>query len=51
MIYTAIGKVVVKSFVFFLRYRYGRAMRIGAGVATVVVGAALYLANRNVPEG
>jgi hypothetical protein len=51
VIYHAIGKVVVKSFVFFLRYRYGRAMRVGAGVAALVVGAALYLASRNVPEG
>lgn len=51
MIYHAIGKAVVKSFVFFLRYRYGRAIRIGSGLAAVGLGVALYLANRNVPEG
>ncbi len=51
MIYRAIGKAVVKSLVFFVRYRYGRAVRVGAGVGALLVGAALYLASRNVPEG
>jgi hypothetical protein len=51
MIYRAIGKVVVKSFVFFVRYRYGRALRVGTGLAAVGLGVALYFASRNVPEG
>lgn len=51
MIYRAIGKLVVKSFVFFLRYRYGRAMRLGAGLGAVGLGVALYYAARDVPEG
>jgi hypothetical protein len=51
MIYRAIGKTVVKSFVFFVRYRYGRALRVGSGLAAVGLGVALYLASRNVPEG
>lgn len=51
MIYHAIGKVVVKSISFYLRQRYARPIRIGAGVAALAVGAALYLASRNVPEG
>jgi hypothetical protein len=51
MIYHAIGKVVVKSFVFFVRSRYGRTLRIGAGLAAVGLGVALYYAARDVPEG
>jgi hypothetical protein len=51
VIYSAIGRIVVKSFVFFLRYRYGRALRVGAGLAALGVGAALYYAARDVPEG
>jgi hypothetical protein len=51
VIYSAIGRAVVKALVFFVRYRYGRAMKVGAGLAALGLGAALYLANRNVPEG
>jgi hypothetical protein len=51
VIYRAIGKGVVKSLVFFVRYRYGRALRVGAGVAAVGLGVALYYAARDVPEG
>jgi hypothetical protein len=51
MIYRAIGKAVVKFLVYLVGRRYARALRIGAGVGAVVVGVALYLASRNVPEG
>jgi len=51
VIYNAIGKVVVKALLFFLRHRYGRALRVGAGAAAVGVGVALYYAARDVPEG
>ena len=51
MIYRAIGKAAVKYAVLFLRQRYRRQLRIGAGLGAVAVGAAVYWANRNVPEG
>jgi hypothetical protein len=51
MVYRAIGKAVVKYTLFYLRQRYARQARIGAGVAAVALGVALYLASRNVPEG
>jgi hypothetical protein len=51
VIYRAIGKAVVKYTAFYLRQRYGRSARIGLGAAAVVLGVALYLASRNVPEG
>ncbi len=51
MIYRAIGKAVVKYSVLFVRQRYKRQLRVGAGLAAVAVGIAVYWANRNVPEG
>lgn len=51
MIYHAIGKAVVKYGWLFMRRRYARQMRVGAGLAALGLGVALYLASRNVPEG
>ncbi|HEY1286479.1 MAG TPA: hypothetical protein VGF04_10345 [Solirubrobacterales bacterium] len=51
MIYRAIGKAVVRTTLFYLRFRYKRQIRIGVGVAAVAAGIAVYLASRNVPEG
>jgi hypothetical protein len=51
VIYSAIGRAVVKYGWRFARRRYGRPLRIGAGLAAAGLGAALYLANRHVPEG
>jgi hypothetical protein len=51
MIYRAIGKAVVKYGTAYVWRRYGRQIRIGAGVAVVALGAAAYLASREVPEG
>jgi len=51
MIYRAIGKAVVKYVLFTVGRRYARALRVGGGAAAVVVGVAVYLAARNVPEG
>jgi hypothetical protein len=51
MIYSAIGRAVVKYGFAFIRRRYARPLRIGAGLAAVGIGVAAYLASRNVPEG
>lgn len=53
MIYSAIGKAVVRYALLFLRQRYARALRIGAGLAVtgLAFGIAAYLARRDVPEG
>jgi hypothetical protein len=51
MIYNKLGKTALRFAVTYLRRRYRREIRIGAGVAVTVVGIAVYLANRNVPEG
>ncbi len=50
--YALIGRLVVKTGIFYLRANYSRQIRIGAGVATLAIGAAVaYLASRDVPEG
>jgi hypothetical protein len=49
--YAAIGKLVVRSGLFYVRHRYRRQLRAGAGIAAVAIGIAVYLASRNVPEG
>jgi len=46
-----IGKVALRFTVAYLRRRYRREIRIGVGVAIGAVGVAIYLANRNAPEG
>jgi hypothetical protein len=49
--YDKFGKAALRFTVAYLRRRYRREIRIGAGVAVAAIGAAVYLANRNVPEG
>ena len=51
MIYEAIGRMVVKAVKFFVLFRYGRQLRVGAGLLAVAVGIGAYLAARNVKEG
>jgi hypothetical protein len=51
MIYEAIGRVVVRAVKFFVLFRYGRQLRIGAGVLAVAIGIGAYLAARDVREG
>jgi len=51
MIYRAIGKAAVKYSLQFVRQRYRTQIRVGAGLAAVAVGIAVYWANRDVPEG
>ena len=49
--YHLIGKTTVRLALGFVRRRYKRQLRIGAGLAVAALGAAAYLASRNVPEG
>jgi hypothetical protein len=51
VIYKAIGKLVVKTAVFYVRQRFGTQIRfaLGFGAAALAIGA--YLASRDVAEG
>jgi hypothetical protein len=49
--YDSLGRKALRFGVIYLRRRYRRQIRIGAGLAAVVVGVVVYLASRNVPEG
>jgi hypothetical protein len=46
-----LGKAALRFAVVYLRRRYRRQIRLGAGLAAVAVAIAIYLANRDVPEG
>jgi hypothetical protein len=47
--YGVIGKWVVRTTLYYVRRRYKRQIRVGAGVVAVAIAA--YLASRDVPEG
>lgn len=49
--YALIGKLVVRSGLFYLRHNYRRQIRVGTGLVAVAIGIAAYFASRNVPEG
>jgi hypothetical protein len=49
--YDKLGKTALRFTVAYLRRRYRREIRIGAGLAVAAIGVAVYLANRDVPEG
>ncbi|HKB49890.1 MAG TPA: hypothetical protein VKC63_00495 [Solirubrobacterales bacterium] len=49
--YDKVGKIALRFTITFLRRRYRREIRIGAGLGIVAIGIAIYLANRDVPEG
>ncbi len=49
--YDRIGKAALRFTVAYLRRRYRREIRIGLGLGAVAIGVAVYLANREVPEG
>jgi hypothetical protein len=49
--YDNFGKAAVRFAFRYLRRRYKREIRIGIGVAAVLIGIGAYLASRNVPEG
>jgi len=49
--YDRLGKATLRFAVTYLRRHYRREIRIGAGLGLVAIGIAVYLANRDVPEG
>jgi hypothetical protein len=49
--YQRLGRAAIRFSVIYLRRRYRRQIRIGAGLVAVAVGIAAYFATRNVPEG
>ena len=49
--YDTLGKTALRFAATYLRRRYRRQIRIGGALAAGVVGVAIYLANRNAPEG
>lgn len=49
--YSIIGKAAVRFTIAYVRRRYSREIRIGLGLGAVAIGVAVYLANREVPEG
>ena len=51
MIYEWIGRAVVKAAKFYIGTRYGRELRVGAGVLVVAVGIGAYFLSRDVQEG
>jgi len=51
MAYDKLGKVAIRFAFKYVRRRYRRQIRIGAGLAAAVVAIAAYAATRNVPEG
>jgi len=51
MTYDKLGQVAIRFAVKYVRRRYRRQIRIGAGVAVGAIAVAAYMASRNVPEG
>jgi hypothetical protein len=51
MAYDKLGKAAIRFAVKYVRHRYRRQIRIGAGIAAVALAIAAYAATRNVPEG
>ncbi len=49
--YDKVGKAALRFTVSYLRRRYRREIRLGIGIGAVAIGVAIYLANREVPEG
>lgn len=51
MMYDRLGRAALRFALAYLRRRYRRSIRIGAGLAVAAIGLAAYLATREVPEG
>jgi hypothetical protein len=49
--YDRIGRAALRFTIAYLRRRYRREIRIGVGLGIFAIGAAIYFANREVPEG
>ncbi len=49
--YDKFGKAALRFTVTYLRRRYRREIRLGIGLGALAIGVAVYLANREVPEG
>jgi hypothetical protein len=49
--YNKLGKTALRFSVAYLRRRYRREIRIGVALSVGAIGIAIYLANRDVPEG
>lgn len=47
----SIGKAAVRIAIRYLRRRYRREIRLGAGIAAVAIGIGIAVASRNVREG
>jgi hypothetical protein len=47
----SLGRAAVRLAIRYLRRRYRKEIRIGAGIAVVAVGIGIALASRNVREG
>jgi hypothetical protein len=46
-----LGRVAIRFAARYVRHRYRRQIRIGAGIAALALAIAAYAATRNVPEG
>ena len=46
-----LGRAAIRFAIRYVRRRYRRQIRIGAGIAIAGVAVAVYVASRNVPEG
>jgi hypothetical protein len=51
MVSDKLGKLAIRLAVSYVRRRYRRQIRIGAGLAALALAIAAYAATRNVPEG
>jgi hypothetical protein len=51
MTHDRLGKAAIRFAFRYVRRRYRREIRIGAGLAVAAIGIAAYVASRNVPEG
>jgi hypothetical protein len=49
--YSAIGKIVVKSLMYLVRHRYRTQLRFAAGFGLAALAIGAYLASREVTEG
>lgn len=49
--YDRLGRAALRFTITYLRRRYRREIRLGVGIGALAIGVAVYLANREVPEG